>query len=316
MSATPIALIVDDEPDVRRFLESCVIAQGYRPLSAGSGEEALRLLEHVIPSVVLTDVDMPGISGVALTRHIKAHPDLRLVPVVILTGVADLHARVAGLDAGADDFFAKPVDLLELRTRLSALARTKALVDELEHAERIIRTLAMTIEARDPYTGGHCARLADHAVRVGQALGVDADTLRALAIGGYLHDLGKIAIPDDILLKSGSLDETERAKIQKHPGLGADLISGLRSLEAVRAIVRHHHERIDGSGYPDGLAGEAIPVGARIMAVVDVYDALVTARPYKRALAPEEARRILRSEAEAGAWDLDIVAAFLKSPPA
>jgi len=315
MPCAPVALIVDDEPDVRTFLEECLIAQGYLPLSAASGEEALRMLEGVVPSVILTDVDMPGMSGVELTRHIKAHPDLRLVPVVILTGIADLPARVAGLAAGADDFFAKPVDLLELHTRLAALARTKALVDELEHAERIIRALALTIEARDPYTGGHCARLAGHAAAVGRVLGVDVETVRALTIAGYLHDLGKIAVPDSVLLKAGPLEEAERARMREHPGLGAQLVSGLRSLEIVRGIVRHHHERVDGSGYPDGLVGEAIPLGARIVAVVDVYDALVTARPYKVALAPEEAQRILRRETDAGAWDPEIVSAFLKSPP-
>jgi putative two-component system response regulator len=313
MPRTRVALIVDDEPDVRSFLEGSLIAQGYRPLSAASGEEALRLLESVVPSVVLTDVDMPGINGLELTRYIKAHPDLQLVPVVILTGIDDLHARVAGLDAGADDFFAKPVDLLELHTRLAALARMKALVDELEQAERIIRALALTIEARDPYTAGHCARLANQAATVGRALGVDAETVRALTVAGYLHDLGKIAVPDSILLKAGPLDEAERAKIRQHPNRGAELVSGLRSLKLVRGIVRHHHERLDGSGYPDGLTGEAIPLGARIMAVVDVYDALVTARPYKVALGPEEAQRILRRETDAGAWDPEIVSVFLKS---
>jgi cyclic di-GMP phosphodiesterase len=313
MPRTRVALIVDDEPGVRSVLEGLLIGQGYQPLSAASGEEALRLLEGVVPSVVLTDVDMPGMNGVELTRHIKAHPDLQLVPVVILTGIADLHARVAGLAAGADDFFAKPVDLLELRTRLAALARTKALVDELEQAERIIRALGLTIEARDPYTGGHCARLASHAASVGRALGVDAEMVRALTVAGYLHDLGKIAVPDSILLKAGPLDEAEWAKIREHPNRGAELVSGLRSLELVRGIVRHHHERLDGSGYPDGLTGGAIPLGARIMAVVDVYDALVTARPYKVALGPEEAQKILRGETDAGAWDPEIVSVFLKS---
>jgi putative two-component system response regulator len=313
MPRTRVALIVDDEPDVRSFLEGALIAQGYQALSAASGEEALRLLESVVPSVVLTDVDMPGMDGIKLTRHIKAHPDLQLVPVVILTGIADLHARVAGLDAGADDFFAKPVDLLELRTRLAALARTKALIDELEQAERIISALALTIEARDPYTAGHCARLAYHAASVGRALAVDAEMVRALTVAGYLHDLGKIAVPDSILLKAGPLDEAERAKIREHPSRGAELVSGLRSLKLVRGIVRHHHERLDGSGYPDGLTGAAIPLGARIMAVVDVYDALVTARPYKVAFGPEEAQRILRRETDAGAWDPEIVSVFLKS---
>ena len=313
MPRTRVALLVDDEPDVRSFLEGSLIAQGYWPLRAASGEEALRLLESVVPSVVQTDVDMPGMNGLELTRHIKAHPDLQLVPVIILTGIDDLHARVAGLDAGADDFFAKPVDLLELHARLAALARTKALVDELEQAERIIRALGLTIEARDPYTAGHCARLANQAADVGRAMGVDAETVRALTVAGYLHDLGKIAVPDSILLKAGPLDEAERAKIRQHPNRGAELVSGLRSLKLVRAIVRHHHERLDGSGYPDGLTGGAIPLGARIMAIVDVYDALVTARPYKVALGLEEAQRILRRETDAGAWDPEIVSVFLKS---
>ena len=315
MSSVPIALIVDDEEEVRELLEECVVAEGYQPVSAASGEEAMRLLGSVVPSVVLTDVDMPGVNGVALTRYIKTHEDLKLVPVVILTGLADLHARVAGLDAGADDFFAKPVDLLELRTRLAALARTKLLIDQLEHAERIIRALSLTIEARDPYTGGHCMRLAEHATGVGRALGVDPDTVRALGIAGYLHDLGKIAVPDRILLKAGPLDGSERAKIREHPDVGADLLGGLRSLDVVRAIVRHHHERMDGSGYPHGLVGAAIPLGARILAVVDVYDALVTARPYKPALAPADAERILRRETDAGAWDPEVVSAFLARPP-
>ena len=315
MSSVPIALIVDDEEEVRELLEECVVAEGYQPVSAASGQEAMRLLESVVPSVVLTDVDMPGVNGVALTRYIKTHEDLKLVPVVILTGLADLHARVAGLDAGADDFFAKPVDLLELRTRLAALARTKLLIDQLEHAERIIRALSLTIEARDPYTGGHCMRLAEHATGVGRALGVDPDTVRALGIAGYLHDLGKIAVPDRILLKAGPLDGSERAKIREHPDVGADLLGGLRSLDVVRAIVRHHHERMDGSGYPHGLVGAAIPLGARILAVVDVYDALVTARPYKPALAPADAERILRRETDAGAWDPEVVSAFLARPP-
>ena len=315
MSSVPIALIVDDEEEVRELLEECVVAEGYQPVSAASGQEAMRLLESLVPSVVLTDVDMPGVNGVALTRYIKTHEDLKLVPVVILTGLADLHARVAGLDAGADDFFAKPVDLLELRTRLAALARTKLLIDQLEHAERIIRALSLTIEARDPYTGGHCMRLAEHATGVGRALGVDSDTVRALGIAGYLHDLGKIAVPDRILLKAGPLDGSERAKIREHPDVGADLLGGLRSLDVVRAIVRHHHERMDGSGYPHGLVGAAIPLGARILAVVDVYDALVTARPYKPALAPADAERILRRETDAGAWDPEVVSAFLARPP-
>jgi putative two-component system response regulator len=187
----------------------------------------------------------------------------------------------------------------------------KGLLDQLERAEGVITTLALTIEARDTYTAGHCDRLARYAVAVGDALGVDAPMMRSLRLGGYLHDLGKIAVPDGILLKPGPLDAAERERIRLHPRAGADLVLGLKSLEDVRPIMRHHHERWNGTGYPDGLAGEDIPLGARIISVVDVYDALSTERPYKRALSRDEAVRILARETDAGYWDPRVVAAFL-----
>jgi len=302
---------VDDDPEVRETLTDYLRAQGHDVLDAPSGEIALGLVEREVPDLVLTDVHMGGLSGIELTRRLKADPRLALIPVVILTAVADLPARLAGLEAGADDFFAKPVEFVELRARVAALLRAKALVDELERAESIITTLARTIEARDPYTAGHCERLGRYATAVGQALGVDEATLKALRLGGYLHDLGKIAISDGILLKPGRLDAEERLRIHAHPAVGADLLRPLRSLDGVRAVVRHHHERWDGSGYPDGLQGEAIPLAARIMAVVDVYDALHTARPYKPALGQAEAVAILRRETERGAWDPDVVVTFL-----
>jgi len=189
--------------------------------------------------------------------------------VVILTAVGDLEARVAGLSAGADDFFTKPVAFVELRTRLGALLRVRLLLSQLERAEAVITTLALTIEARDPYTLGHCDRLSRYAVAVGEALGLDREMVRSLRLGGYLHDLGKISVPDGILLKPGPLDPIEQERIRAHPGAGSDLVLGLRSMELVRPIMRHHHEKWDGSGYPDRLKGEAIPLGARIISVVD-----------------------------------------------
>lgn len=308
----PTILVVEDEAAVREVLAEQLGALGYRVLAAPSAAAALEALDGTTPDLILTDVHMAGMSGVELCRRLKADPRFQLTPVVILTAIADLDARVAGLAAGADDFFAKPVDFVELQTRLGALLRVKFLLDQLERAEGVITTLGLTIEARDPYTAGHCERLARYAVALGEALRVDPPTLKALKLGGYLHDLGKIAIPDGLLLKPGRLEPEERKRIQVHPVVGAELVVGLKTLEAVRPLIRHHHERWDGSGYPEGLEGKAIPLGARIMAVVDVYDALRTARPYKPALPREEAIGILLRETEAGLWEARITTTFLE----
>jgi len=304
-------MIVEDDPAIRNVLSELLTALGHGVVTAESAEKAVALLEVISPDLVITDVRMGAMSGIELCARIKSDPRYELTPVVVLTAIADIDARVAGLAAGADDFFHKPVDFNELRARLAALLRVKGLLDQLERAEGVITTLALTIEARDPYTAGHCDRLARYAVAVGEALQVDAGMMKALRLGGYLHDLGKIAVPDGILLKPGPLDAAERARIRLHPGDGADLVLGLKSLEDVRPIMRHHHERWNGTGYPDGLSGEGIPLGARIIAVVDVYDALHTERPYKPALSHVEAVSILERETEAGDWDPQVVAAFL-----
>jgi putative two-component system response regulator len=307
----PTILVVEDDPDVREVLGELLGELGYRAVTATSGERALEVLNVVAPDLIITDVHMGAMSGIELCARLKADPRYQFTPVVILTAVSDLNSRVAGLAAGADDFFPKPVEFVELRTRVAALLRVKFLLDQLERAEGVITTLALTIEARDPYTGGHCDRLSRYAVAVGEALGVDDGTLRALRLGGYLHDLGKIAVPDGILLKPGPLDPRERERIRAHPGAGSDLVHGLRSLDLVRPIMRHHHERWDGSGYPDGLKGEDIPLGARIIAVVDVFDALHTTRPYKPAMAHAEALAVLQQETDEGFWDPKIVSTFL-----
>ena len=255
---------------------------------------------------------MGAISGIELCKRVKSDPRYEFTPVVVLTAVYDLEARVAGLAAGADDFFPKPVDFAELRTRVAALLKVKMLLGQLERAEELIRTLAKTVEARDAYTKGHCERLARYAVVLGEALSVDRAMLRALGLGGYLHDLGKIAVPDRILLKAGPLEHHEWTEMRVHAVKGSELVVGLRSLDDVRPIMRHHHERWDGSGYPDGLKGEAIPLGARIISVVDVYDALHTTRPYRPALSHDEAVTVLLRETDAGYWDPRVVEKFLE----
>jgi putative two-component system response regulator len=308
-------MVVEDDPAVRQTLSELMGGPGYRVVIADSAEQAVELLNVVAPDLILTDVQMGGLSGIELCQRVKADPRYELTPVVLLSAVSDVKARVEGLAAGADDFFSKPVDFRELLTRLEALLRVKFLLDQLERAEGMITTLALTIEARDKHTSGHCERLARYALAVGEALGADRATLRTLRLGGYLHDLGKIAIPDDILLKPGPLDERERERIRVHPTVGADLMAGMKSLEAVRPIVRHHHERWDGSGYPDRLEGEKIPLGARIISVVDVFDSLHTARPYRAALSREAALSIVKRETEAGFWDPAVVSVFLDVLP-
>ncbi len=312
ISERPTILVVEDEPHIREVLSGLLGALGYRLLMAASAEQALDALNVVSPDLVLTDVHLGAMSGIELCARLKADPRYELMPVVILTAVGDLEARVAGLAAGADDFFTKPVEFVELRTRLAALLRVKMLLGQLERAEAVITTLALTIEARDPYTLGHCDRLSRYAVALGEALGLDHEMLRALRLGGYLHDLGKIAVPDGILLKPGPLDPVEQERIRAHPGAGSDLVLGLRSMELVRPIMRHHHEKWDGSGYPDGLKGAAIPLGARIISVVDVFDALHTERPYKAALPRSEAVSLLIRETDAGYWDPKVVETFLE----
>jgi putative two-component system response regulator len=308
----PTILVVEDDAHIRDVLSGLLGTLGYRMLMAASAEQALDALNVVSPDLVLTDVHLGAMSGIELCARLKADPRYELMPVVILTAVGDLEARVAGLAAGADDFFTKPVAFVELRTRLGALLRVRLLLSQLERAEAVITTLALTIEARDPYTLGHCDRLSRYAVAVGEGLGLDPEMVRSLRLGGYLHDLGKIAVPDGILLKPGPLDPVEYERIRAHPGAGSDLVLGLRSMELVRPIMRHHHEKWDGSGYPDGLKGEAIPLGARIISVVDVFDALHTERPYKAALSRSEAVSTLIRETDLGYWDPRVVETFLE----
>jgi putative two-component system response regulator len=304
-------LLVEDDPGVHQALSALLGELGHEVVSANSAEQALDVLNVVAPDLIITDVHMGAMSGIELCARVKQDPRYEFTPVVILTAVSELTSRVAGLAAGADDFFHKPVEFAELGARVATLLRVKFLVDQLERTEAVITTLALTIEARDAYTRGHSDRLARYAVAVGQALGVDAGSLRALQRGGYLHDLGKIALPDTVLLKAGPLDDGERRLMQAHPVVGSDLVQGLRGLELVRPIIRHHHERWDGSGYPDGLKGEAIPRGARIIACVDVYDALHSPRPYRPALSHADAVAVLRKETDAGYWDPTIVDTFV-----
>jgi putative two-component system response regulator len=311
MAKSGKVLIVDDyAPNLYglgRLLEA-----HYTVLSASNGREALEIVRDERPDLVLLDVVMPGLSGLDVCAELKQNADTRFLPVVLISGAQEREARLAGLDAGADDFLNKPIDPEELSTRVRGLMRLKRLTDDLESAESLFLTLGRIIEARDPCTEGHCDRLTDYATMLGTHLELSAADLDALHRGAFLHDVGKIAIPDRVLLKPGRLTREEYDLMKRHPIVGDQLCETVRSLEAVRPIVRHHHERADGRGYPDGLAGDAIPLLAQIVSIVDVFDALTTDRPYRKALPPTTAYRMMREHARLGWCREELLGAFIE----
>lgn len=305
-------LVVDDEPSNRRFIRQVLEREGHEVLEAPDGEAALEIAREAPPDVVLLDVMMPGADGFATCAAIKRRPETRLTPVVLVTALAKREHRLQGIEAGADDFLTKPFDVHEMAARVRSLVRLKRYIDEMDSAEAVLMSLAMTIEARDAVTEGHCERLATYAAALGRALGLPEDDLGALHRGGYLHDIGKVGVPDAVLLKPGRLTDTEFEVMKSHTTIGDRLCSPLRSLAKVRDIVRHHHEKLDGSGYPDGLRGSEIPLLAQIIGVVDVFDALTTARPYKPELSAESACAELYREADLGWRDRELVDVFVR----
>jgi putative two-component system response regulator len=304
-------LVVDDVSANVRLLERLLVNEGYVVLTASDGAEALTAVARGGPDMVLMDVRMPNRDGFAACRDLKLDAATRLIPVVLMTGTAEREDRVKAIEAGADDFLTKPIDESELRARVKSLVRLKRYTDELDSAESVILSLALTVEARDPNTNGHCQRLAAYAVTLGRRLGLADHQLETLTRGGYLHDLGKIGMRDAILLKPGPLTTAEFEEFKQHPVIGDRLCGNLRALQSVRPIVRHHHERLDGTGYPDGLTGSAVPLLAQIIAIVDVYDAITTKRPYKPALPAEVAYAELAKEAGRGWRDRTLVEEFI-----
>jgi putative two-component system response regulator len=306
----PRVLIVDDDAHVRTVLGRLLTREGYTVDVALDGASALAAIATRAPDVVLLDVMLPGLSGFEVCRRIKADVATRLTPVIIATGLDARQERLEGLDAGADDFLTKPVDKLELLARVRSLARMKQYTDDLDSASAILTALTAMIEARDGYGTGHCHRMANYATSVGRLLHVPDADLRTLYRGAFLHDIGMTAISDSVLRKPGPLTRAEYEQVKAHTVLGDSLCENLRSLQPVRPIIRWHHERIDGSGYPDGLRGDQIPLVAQIVGVVDVYEAVTSKRPYQTRLSSTDAVRVLRRSVAQGAMREDIVEAF------
>jgi putative two-component system response regulator len=303
-------LLADDDSAVRRTLERLLRSAGSEVIAVADGRAALEEFPCFDPDVVLLDVTMPEMDGFETCRRLKDDPETRLTPVVLLTGLNSISDRLRGIEVGADDIVLKPFEWRELLTRIRVLTERKRFTDGLDRAEAALVTMARCIELRDSDTHGHCDRLSGHASQLGERLKLDPATIHALRLGGIMHDIGKVAVPDAILFKPGPLTDEEWAIMRMHTIEGERICSGLNSFRRVLPIIRHHHEKMDGSGYPDGLKGEEIPISARVLQMVDIFDALTTNRPYKPAMSTARALEIMKDEVDRGWRDSRVFAAF------
>jgi len=337
MRDKPVVLVVDDQPQNIELLEAHLVPQGYEIARAESGEEALRKLSGNQIDLMLLDVMMPGMDGFEVTRRIRQDDKNRLLPIILVTALRETEDRVKGIEAGCDDFLSKPVDKMELLARVRSLLKVKAYNDlmsnyrkelesevarrtqELQRAfERIkaasldtIYRLSMAAEYKDEDTGAHIRRVSRYSAAVARRMGLDDSTIEAILYAAPMHDLGKIGIPDLILVKPAKLDPAEWEIMKQHTVIGAKILTG-SDAEFIRlgeTIAQHHHEKWDGSGYPNGLKGEEIPIAARITAIADVFDALTSKRRYKEPFSVEKSLAIIR-EGRGSHFDPDVVDAF------
>jgi len=306
----PRVLVVDDLRSNRELLEGRLADLGYDVREAKDGIEALEAVDAEEPDLILLDIDMPRLDGIAVCEKLKAHPIRRLIPIVILTASNDRDMKLRGIAAGADDYLSKPFDAKELLIRTKVLLRQRELNQRLDATEGVLFALARAVEARDRHTIHHAERVGRYAEAIGGAQGLGAEDCDLLYQGGVLHDLGKIAIPDAILLKPGPLSPEEFSVMRTHSIEGERICLSLRSIAHYLPIIRHHHERIDGAGYPDHLVGRDIPLGARIAAISDAWDAMVSDRPYRAGLGQDEALHRLRQGAGTQ-WDAGLVHTFI-----
>ena len=307
----PQTLLIIDEIDLnRRLLRAMLKTAPYRILEAQRPSEALAILDREKVDLIIVDQVIPEMSGTEFCQLIKNDRRTQLVPVLMTTSLQGVENEVAGFESGADEFLLKPLRPALVRTRIHTMLRNKALVDSLEEAESILFALAQSVEHRDRHTGMHCERLAAYGIALAQALGLPPRDQLALYRGGYLHDIGKIAIPDSILFKRGLLTEQEWQVMRLHTIRGEEICRPMKTLAPVLPIIRSHHERWDGSGYPDGLKGEEIPLLARILQIADIYDALTTARPYKPAFSHEHTMELMMEESRRGWRDPELVPLF------
>ncbi|WP_193197286.1 two-component system response regulator [Nostoc sp. MG11] len=299
-SEPPKVLVVDDHAASRMTAVALLAMEGYEVIEADSGFVVVELVTQKQPDLILLDVMMPGMDGFEVCQLLKQDEQTRLIPVIFVTALNDRRSRIRGIEVGADDFLTKPFDRVELAARVKSLVRQKRLNEDLDHAEQVLFSIAMSIESRDPNTGDHCERLVKLGQAFGEYLNLSRYQIRDLMWGGYLHDIGKVGIPDAVLLKKGKLSPEDWKIMRQHVLIGEKICQPLRSMRGVIPIIRHHHERWDGSGYPDRLKGDNIPFLAQVFQLIDIYDALTSERPYKRAFTSEEALLVMREETDSG----------------
>ena len=301
-------LVVDDEPRNAKLLEAILTPLDYNVIKAYNGEEALSIADKMNIDLILLDIMMPIIDGYEVCKHLKQNEEKRLVPIIMVTALNDMESRIKGIETGADDFLSKPINKIEIQARTKALISTKKLNDKLTSIENMIVLLANAVEAKDKCTEGHVQRVSEMAVLLGKKLSLASHEITALRYGGILHDIGKIGVSDTILNKLGPLSGEERQMINQHPLVGYKICLPLKKTLGIAIdMILHHHEKLDGSGYPEGLKGDDISVAARIMAIVDIYDALISDRPYKKGMSHQQAMSILSREADAGQLDKTII---------
>ncbi len=308
----PKILVVDDVPENIEIIEEILEEESYKIYKASNGKEALNIIQEIMPDLILLDALMPVLSGFEAAKIIKSDRITRLIPIIMITALDGREDRLKGLKAGVDDFISKPFNIFELRARIKNLLKLREYINELENAEEVIFSLARAVEAKDKYTEGHCGRLSFLAERMGRELELEESDLLILRRGGILHDIGKIAISDSILLKAGPLTEEEFEIIKTHPTEGEKICAPLKTLKPLLPTILYHHERFNGSGYPKGLVGRETPIHARIMGIVDCYDALTTKRSYRNALSHETAVKIIRDETKKELWDPELVETFIR----
>ncbi len=299
-SESPKVLVVDDHTASRMTAAALLSMEGYEVIEADSGATAVVLVKQKQPDLILLDVMMPGMDGFEVCQMLKQDERTRLIPIIFITALNDRRSRIRGIEVGGDDFLTKPFDRVELAARVKSLVRQKRLNEDLDHAEKVLFSIARAIESRDPNTGDHCERLVKLGQAFGEYLNLQRYQIRDLMWGGYLHDIGKVGIPDAVLLKQGKLTPEEWEIMRQHVLIGEKICQPLRSVQGVIPIIRHHHERWDGSGYPDGLKGDEIPYLAQVFQIIDIYDALTSERPYKKEFTLEAALSVMQQESDSG----------------
>lgn len=303
-------VIADDSPIIIKRVQKLLNEQGYQVFTAFDGGSALELIESVRPDLIILDVEMPVMNGLEVCKIVKSNEETALIPIIIFSSSDSLENKNIAVEVGANDFLSKSFDIVELKLKVESLLKLKSAIDQLESAQNIIKAFVKAVEVKDKYTVGHAERVSMYAVQIAQKIGLEQQQVKDITIAGLLHDIGKIGISDAILNKPGKLTDEEFAIIKQHPVSGDEICSPIKSFDRIKRIIRHHHEKLNGSGYPDGISGDEINIETRIMTVADIYDALTSNRAYRTSMEKSGAFGILENSVQKGEIDMFLVEAL------